>query len=93
MAQPIHFPSLDLRYDGTGQRVPRHEGFGLLLQGRENIGIGVSAALVGETFRDRQAGGRSAIVVNHGSVGADWADIALAESDYTFEVLTTTIDI
>lgn len=80
VAQPIHFPNPGYRYDGTGSKVPAHEDFGHLLQGRENIRIGVSAALVGETFRDRRAEGVSHIVANRGNPDADWSDIVLAEA-------------
>lgn len=81
VAQPTHFPSPDVRYDGTGAIVPAHEDFGRLLQGRENIRVGVSAALVGETFADRRAEGRSHIVVNRGDLDAAWRDIVVVEAE------------
>ncbi|MDH3681537.1 MAG: hypothetical protein OEV40_16495 [Acidimicrobiia bacterium] len=75
--------------------MPRHEDFGRLLQGRENIEVGVTAALVGETFRDRRAEGVSHIVANRGSLGANWTEIVLAEASHPFvgDVVTATVDI
>lgn len=80
LAQPTHFPGPEIRYDGTGTIVPEHEDFGRLIQGRENIRVGVSAALIGEPFADRRAEGRSHIVINEGRWGADWADIVVAQA-------------
>ncbi|MET0159462.1 MAG: nitrilase-related carbon-nitrogen hydrolase, partial [Acidimicrobiales bacterium] len=80
VAQPTHFPGPEIRYDGTGTMVPAYEDFGRLIQGRENIRVGVSAALVGEPFRDRRAEGKSHIILNAGDVDADWADIVVAEA-------------
>jgi hypothetical protein len=82
--EPTHFPGPGIRYDGTGSLVPAHEDFGRLIQGRENIRIGVSAALVGEAFADRRAEGKSHVVVNRGHTEADWRDIVLAEADDPF---------
>lgn len=50
IAQPTHFPDPEIRYDGSGTVIPAHEDFGRLIQGRESIGVGVSASLVGAPF-------------------------------------------
>lgn len=88
VAQPTHFPGPEIRYDGTGAMIPAHEDFGRLIQGRENIRVGVSAALVGQPFPDRRAEGKSHIVSNRGQTDATWEHVPVAEATDT---MTSTV--
>ena len=52
-----------------------------MIQGRENIKLGVAAFLVGAVFEDRRAEGLSYIARNTGRVGADREDAIIAIAD------------
>ena len=84
VAQPIHFPSPHIRFDGSGAFVPAYEDFAKLLQGRENIRFGICSALVGEIFPDRRAEGLSHIVVNHQLPAESWKQSILMQVEDPF---------
>jgi predicted amidohydrolase len=85
IAQPVHFPSPAIRFDGSGGFVPQVQDFAKLIQGRENIRYGVTAALVGEVFPDRRAEGVSYICANQNQTTDDWEATLLARSEDPFK--------
>lgn len=84
LIQPLYFHGPGVRFDGSGDFVPKPLDFVSLIQGRENIQYGVVPFLVGAVFEDERAEGTSFIARNTGAVGTPPEQALVAKTDEVF---------
>jgi predicted amidohydrolase len=95
IAQPLYFGGPEVRFDGSGRITPKPFDFVSLIQGRENIRIGVGSFMTGAIFEDRRAEGLSFIARNTGRAGTPWQEaiLAVVEDPYSEAVVARTLDL